>query len=106
MMEVIFFAETRFFGALTATDYHLNLFGTWDGERFAMRATQGSPNTAGWAYEFSGWVPQRFAGARDHAATFLGTGLRLADHRDLGGTMLRGGECFSFIAIKHPDGTP
>jgi len=99
VMEVCFTSECDFFGSLTAPTWQLNLSGTCDGERFTMRATQGSVNTSDWQYDYVGWLAPRWPNASGQVPTFTGSCTRLSDYETPYG-IARAARGYSFIGVK------
>lgn len=99
IMEIVLYSETGFTGILAASGYRLNLSGTLAGEHVRMRGTQASENTAGWHYEYAGWLAPRWTTALDQAPTIVGTVLRATDHLSRNGGVARAGATTSFIAV-------
>ena len=94
-------AGGAFTGAATTERWRLNLAGQVDGNgRATMRATQGDANTAGWHYEYVGWIVPHWAEATQPRPTFVGSVLRVADHDNLRGGISKGGLTYSFVAVK------
>jgi hypothetical protein len=94
-MEVPEFTGHEFAGTLVNANWQLSLAGKVEGGRVTMRATQGSPNTAGWIYDYVGWLAPRWPNAIDQVPTIVGSVLRVVDH----GTS-KGGATYSFILVK------
>lgn len=97
----------QFTGTLTATANseagvrHI-VQGAVKGDRFKMRATQGSDTTQGWVYDYEGWIVPQWDSGVDQIQTFAGSVRRVAAHAfpgPGGGTSIAGAS-YSIIGTK------
>lgn len=107
LIEISPFGGSDFKGSITTERWQLSIAGQLHSDgRFNFRASQGSSNTAGWIYDYVGWVAPKWEPAAEHKTaleqvpTLVGTMLRVLDHDNLRGGLSKGGQTYSFIAVR------